>query len=87
MLYGNSDQISKHLTEKYKDLSSIVYVTVPSTGNDDFDNSLEIFQNMSEFKSIIIESEVSKEVLKSIIDKTKINYKKLKILQLRTKNC
>ena len=40
---------------------------------------------MSEFKSIIIESEVSKEVLKSIIDKTKINYKKIKILQLRTK--
>ena len=43
MLYGNPDQISEHLISKYKDLSSIIYVTVPITGNDDFDNSLEIF--------------------------------------------
>ena len=40
---------------------------------------------MSEFKSIVIESEVSKEVLKSIIDKTKIDFKKLKILSLKKK--
>ena len=43
LLYGNPDQISKYLVNKYKDLSSIVYVTVPITGTDDFDNSLEIF--------------------------------------------
>ena len=43
LLYGNPDQISEHLINKYKDLSSIIYVTVPITDNDDFDNSLEIF--------------------------------------------
>jgi hypothetical protein len=43
LLYGNPDSISEHITNKYKELSSIIYVTVPITGNDDFDNSLENF--------------------------------------------
>lgn len=43
ILYGNPDEISKKIQSKYKRLSSIIYVTVPMTGNDDFDKSLEIF--------------------------------------------
>ena len=38
---------------------------------------------MSLYKDIIIESETSKEVLKSIIEKTKIDYKNLKIENLK----
>ena len=38
---------------------------------------------MLSFKNFIIESEISKQVLKSIIDKTKINYKDLKISNLK----
>ena len=43
VMYGNPDQISKKINSRYKKLSSIVYVTVPLTGNDNFDRSLEIF--------------------------------------------
>ena len=43
VMYGNADQISRKLEDKYKKLSSIIYVTVPFTGNDNFDRSLEIF--------------------------------------------
>lgn len=43
VMYGNPDQISKKIENKYKKLSSIIYVTVPFTGNDNFDRSLEIF--------------------------------------------
>ena len=42
IIYGNPDKISKKI-EKYKKLSSIVYITVPMTGNNNFDRSLEIF--------------------------------------------
>tara|TARA_B110000858_G_C17769421_1_gene458810 strand:+ start:156 stop:1292 length:1137 start_codon:yes stop_codon:yes gene_type:complete len=40
---------------------------------------------MSPYKNIIVESEVSKKVLKSIIENTKIDYKKLKISHLQQK--
>ena len=43
LLYGNPDIISEHINNKYKELSSIIYVTVPITGNNDFDSSLENF--------------------------------------------
>ena len=43
ILYGHPDKISSEIQKKYKKLSSIVYVTVPKTGNDKFDRSLEIF--------------------------------------------
>ena len=43
LLYGNPDSISKIISNKYKEISSIIYVTVPITGNDDFDDSLECF--------------------------------------------
>ena len=71
IIYGEPKQISKKLIEKYKKLSSIIYVTVPFTGNKKFDNSLEIFSKMSHFKNIQIESEISKVVLKSIIENKK----------------
>ena len=40
---------------------------------------------MSHFKNIQIESEISKVVLKSIIENKKIDYKKLGILDLKKK--
>ena len=43
ILFGNPDEISSKLEKKYNKLSSIVYVTVPMTGNNNFDKSLEIF--------------------------------------------
>ena len=75
-MYGNPDQISKKIENKYKKLSSIIYVTVPFTGDDNFDRSLEIFSKMYQFKDNFINSEVSKKVLKSIIEDKQINYKK-----------
>ena len=38
---------------------------------------------MSQFKNIFINSEISKLVLKSIINKKKINFKKLGIIELK----
>ena len=43
ILFGNPDEISLEIEKKYKRLSSIIYVTVPMTGNNNFDSSLEIF--------------------------------------------
>jgi hypothetical protein len=43
LFYGDSEEISKKINNKYKNLSSIIYVTVPMTGNKDFDDSLENF--------------------------------------------
>lgn len=43
ILFGNPDIIASKILEKYKKLSSIVYVTVPMTGNNDFDKSFEVF--------------------------------------------
>ena len=43
ILYGDPVEISEKLIKKYKGLSSILYVTVPMTGNENFDSSLEIF--------------------------------------------
>ena len=40
---------------------------------------------MSAYKNIIVESEVSKEVLKSILENTKIDYTNLKITYLKSK--
>ena len=45
----------------------------------------KIFQNMSAYKNIIVESEVSKIVLKSIYENTKIDYTNLKITHLKSK--
>ena len=42
-----------------------------------------VFLNMLLYKNIIIESEISKQVLKSIIEKTKIDYKNLKLEYLK----
>jgi hypothetical protein len=42
-----------------------------------------IFLNMLLYKNIIIESEISKQVLKSITEKTKIDYKNLKLEYLK----
>ena len=85
VMYGNPDQISKKIENKYKKLSSIIYVTVPFTGDDNFDRSLEIFSKMYQFKDNFINSEVSKKVLKSIIEDKQINYKKLGILHIKNK--
>ena len=43
ILFGNPDEISTKIQKKYKKLSSIIYVTVPMTGVDQFDKSLETF--------------------------------------------
>jgi hypothetical protein len=43
LLCGDPEEISKKINDKYKDLSSIIYVTVPLTGTQDFDDSLENF--------------------------------------------
>jgi len=46
LLYGTPDKISNYLNlfkEKYGDISSIIYITVPKTNLDKFDNSLKLF--------------------------------------------
>ena len=46
ILYGSSDKINekiKYYKDKYGDLSSLIYVSVPKTGLSIYDNSLELF--------------------------------------------
>ena len=53
VMYGNPDQISKKIENKYKKLSSIIYVTDYS--DDNFDRSLEIFsKNVSVWTILLI---------------------------------
>ena len=46
---------------------------------------LKFFLKMYQFKNIFIESEISKTVLKSILENTNIDYTKLKIYKYKKK--
>ena len=78
----NPDKISKKI-EKYKKLSSIVYITVHNKEITILTSLEKYFQKKCIKYNSLIHS-VSKIVLKSIIE-NKINYKKLGILDIKPK--
>tara|TARA_B100001540_G_C15767467_1_gene624668 strand:- start:178 stop:1218 length:1041 start_codon:yes stop_codon:yes gene_type:complete len=43
ILFGDPEEVTKKISDKYGNLSSIIYITVPITGNENFDKSLENF--------------------------------------------
>ena len=43
MMFGDPHKVSEKLKSKYKGLSSVVYITVPMTGEENYDSSLKNF--------------------------------------------